>query len=159
MTGTVDFGDAQFSATPGLVFHVIEWLHDQLAVTDPLAEELARTDEDNIARLDLRGTRRRRLVNLLADHLAAHAQTVNEIDADLARQLHELGAAARRHRRRQLAIRSGEARCRYQNLPTPTDLSQTVADVDTHATEVEQGLQPDYNQGALPYLRILGWRI
>lgn len=156
MSAVIDFGDAEFRASTGLVFHVIEWLAGQLAAEDPLRAELADADTNNLARLDLHDARRRTLVNLLADRLPAHAKTL--ADNDFSQQLQQLGATARRHRRRQLAARSGDARARYRSLPTTPELRQTHGDVDTHRTEVEHGLAPDYNEGALPYLRILGWR-
>jgi hypothetical protein len=51
-----------------------------------------------------------------------------------------------------------DSESRYSALPTPVDLSQTVASVDASDTEVEHGDTSDWNQGADPYLRITGWK-
>jgi hypothetical protein len=159
MGAAIDFGNAEFQASAGVVFHVMEWLVEQLPAGDPLASELADADDNNVTRLDVSGDRSRALVNLLADRLPAHAQSLLGSDHLLAQQLRQLSAAARRHRRRQLTIRSGDSRARYRSLPSTPDLQDTTGDVDTHRSEVEHGQAPDYNEGALPYLRILGWRL
>lgn len=51
---------------------------------------------------------------------------------------------------------SGESK--YATLPSPIDLTKTVASIDTSTTEVEHGGSPDPNEGADPYLRITGWK-
>ncbi|WP_431240956.1 hypothetical protein ACQ86B_28965 (plasmid) [Mycolicibacterium aichiense] len=152
MSAVIDFGDAEFRASAGMVFHVMEWLADQLPTGDPTAAELLNADNNNIARLDVSDDRSRTLINLLADHLPAYAHTLTGSDPQLAQQLQQLGAAARRHRRRQLAIRSGDSRARYRSLPPAPDPEDAHGDVDTQRTEVEHGQAPDYNEGALPYL-------
>lgn len=47
---------------------------------------------------------------------------------------------------------------KYAQLPPSIDLSKTVASVDVSAAEVEQPGNPDWNAGADPYLRIVGWK-
>ncbi|SIC51456.1 Uncharacterised protein [Mycobacteroides abscessus subsp. abscessus] len=47
---------------------------------------------------------------------------------------------------------------KYAELPAPIDLSKTFALVDVSAAEVEQAGNPDWNAGADPYLRIVGWK-
>lgn len=47
---------------------------------------------------------------------------------------------------------------KYAVLPTPVDLSKTVASVDVSLAEVEQCGAPEWNEGADPYLRITGWK-
>jgi hypothetical protein len=156
MSPVIQFGDAQFHAPTGVILHMIDWLTEQLDPHNPVIGELTDAVDNNLAELDVRDTRYRPVINLLADRLPAHALAAT--DQELSQHLQQLGAAARRHRRRQLAIRSGDARARYRSLPPTAERADTHADVDTHVTEVEHGEVPDYNQGALPYLRILGWR-
>ncbi|SHU68340.1 Uncharacterised protein [Mycobacteroides abscessus subsp. abscessus] len=47
---------------------------------------------------------------------------------------------------------------KYSTLPPPIDLSKTVASVDTSIAQVEQSDATDWNQGADPYLRVVGWK-
>ncbi|MBL3752923.1 hypothetical protein [Mycobacteroides abscessus] len=47
---------------------------------------------------------------------------------------------------------------KYAELPPPIDLLKTVASVNVSAAEVEQAGNPEWNAGADPYLRIVGWK-
>lgn len=58
-----------------------------------------------------------------------------------------------RRRKDKAAKESGKSK--YSELPAPVDLSQTVASVDVSAAQVEQA-GPDWNEGADPYLRVVG---
>lgn len=47
---------------------------------------------------------------------------------------------------------------KYAALPPPVDLSKTVASKDVSLAQVEQADSTDSNQGADPYLRVVGWK-
>ncbi len=112
-----------------MILHVIDWLTEQLDPHNPVMGELTDAADNNLAELDVRDTRYRPVINLLADRLPAHAHALVSTDQELSQHLQQLGAAARRHRRRQLAIRSGDARAataacpRPPTSPTPTPTS------------------------------------
>lgn len=55
--------------------------------------------------------------------------------------------------RRQQATES-----KYAHLPPPVDLSRTVASVDVSRAQVEESDATDWNEGADPYLRVVGWK-
>lgn len=50
-----------------------------------------------------------------------------------------------------------DPRGKYRELPENVDSDEMVIEVDASLAEVEHGGQPDFNQGADPYLRITGW--
>ena len=50
-----------------------------------------------------------------------------------------------------------DPRAKYRELPPPVDSDDMVVEVDTDLAAVEHGGNPEYNNGADPYLRIAGW--
>lgn len=61
-------------------------------------------------------------------------------------------------RKRKPADDNSSATNKYAVLPPPVDLSKTVASVDVSLAEVEQANSPEWNAGADPYLRVVGWK-
>jgi hypothetical protein len=51
-----------------------------------------------------------------------------------------------------------DPRAKYRALPPNVDSDDLVVEVDVDLAQVEQADQPDYNSGADPYLRIVGWK-
>ncbi|MGL5443162.1 MAG: hypothetical protein ACRDDJ_11910 [[Mycobacterium] stephanolepidis] len=47
---------------------------------------------------------------------------------------------------------------KYSALPPPVKLSETVASKDISLAQVEQADSTEWNQGADPYLRVVGWK-
>jgi hypothetical protein len=50
-----------------------------------------------------------------------------------------------------------DPREKYRQLPPPVDSEDMVVEVDTDLAAVEHAGQPEFNNGADPYLRITGW--
>jgi hypothetical protein len=50
-----------------------------------------------------------------------------------------------------------DPRAKYRDLPHNVNSEDVVIEVDTTLAAVEQP-DPDYNEGADPYLRITGWK-
>ncbi len=50
-----------------------------------------------------------------------------------------------------------DPRAKYRELPPPVDNEDMVVEVDTDLASVEHAGQPEFNNGADPYLRITGW--
>ncbi len=50
-----------------------------------------------------------------------------------------------------------DPRDKYRQLPPRVDSEDIVVEVDTDSAAVEHAGQPEFNNGADPYLRIAGW--
>jgi len=50
-----------------------------------------------------------------------------------------------------------DPRAKYRKLPPTIDIDDVIPEVDTTQAEVEQNVLREYNNGAEPYLRAMGW--